>query len=39
VLSCDEQWFGITYKEDKAMVVSKISELVEKGVYPNKLWK
>jgi UTP-glucose-1-phosphate uridylyltransferase len=38
VLNCNEQWFGITYKEDKALVVLKISELVEKGVYPTRLW-
>ncbi len=38
VLNCNEQWFGITYKEDKAMVVSKIQDLVKKGIYPSRLW-
>ena len=31
-------WFGVTYKEDKAEVSSKILELVNKGEYPSKLW-
>jgi len=31
-------WFGVTYKEDKEEVSSKILDLVEKGEYPKKLW-
>ncbi|HZX75082.1 MAG TPA: sugar phosphate nucleotidyltransferase [Cyclobacteriaceae bacterium] len=31
-------WFGVTYKEDKEEVSSKILELVNKGEYPKKLW-
>lgn len=31
-------WFGVTYKEDKDEVSGKINELVNKGVYPKKLW-
>jgi NDP-sugar pyrophosphorylase family protein len=31
-------WFGVTYKEDKDEVSSKINELVKQGVYPPKLW-
>ena len=38
VLSSDAVWFGVTYKEDKPDVVAKIQNLVDKGVYPNKLW-
>ncbi len=38
VLNCDAKWFGVTYKEDRPFVVSKIEELVEKGVYPRNLW-
>lgn len=38
VLTCDAQWFGVTYKEDKPDVVAKIAALVEKGEYPAKLW-
>lgn len=39
VLRSTDRWFGVTYKEDKPMVVSKIKELVEAGVYPSVLWK
>ncbi|MBR2051166.1 MAG: nucleotidyltransferase, partial [Bacteroidales bacterium] len=39
VLSSDAVWFGVTYKEDKPDVVAKIQNLVDKGVYPNVLWK
>ena len=38
VLNCDAKWFGVTYKEDRPFVVSKIGELIEKGVYPRSLW-
>jgi len=38
VLNCDAKWFGVTYKEDRPYVVSKIGELIEKGVYPRSLW-
>ncbi|EEG73542.1 sugar phosphate nucleotidyltransferase [[Clostridium] hylemonae] len=37
VLQSQDKWFGVTYKEDKEMVASEISELVNKGVYPNCL--
>lgn len=38
VLSSDAVWFGVTYKEDKPDVMKKIVSLIDKGVYPNKLW-
>ena len=38
VLNCDAKWFGVTYKEDRPYVVSKINELIDKGVYPRNLW-
>lgn len=38
VLSCDAKWFGVTYKEDRPTVVSKIGKLIEEGVYPRSLW-
>lgn len=38
VLSSDAVWFGVTYKEDKPDVMKKIVNLIDKGVYPNKLW-
>lgn len=38
VLSSDAVWFGVTYKEDKPDVMKKIVSLIDKGVYPDKLW-
>lgn len=39
VLSSKNRWYGVTYKEDKQMVVQAIQGLKEKGLYPEKLWK
>ena len=39
VLSTKEKWYGVTYKEDKEVVVKAIREKVEKGEYPPCLWK
>ena len=38
VLETSEQWFGVTYKEDKENVANKIQDLVREGRYPEKLW-
>lgn len=38
VIPTSEVWFGVTYKEDKPIVQKCISALVEKGVYPAKLF-
>ena len=38
VLSTSARWQGITYKEDKQLVVDEINSLIESGVYPSKLW-
>lgn len=38
VLSTDDRWFGITYREDKAIVEERIRELISNGVYPERLW-
>jgi len=38
VLNTDESWFGVTYREDKPVVIESIRELVSKGAYPSKLW-
>ena len=39
VLRTPSDWFGVTYKEDKPMLVAKIEELIEKGIYPRNLWE
>ena len=33
-----EQWFGLTYQEDKEIVIKKINSLVKQEKYPVKLW-
>lgn len=33
------KWMGVTYKEDKEVVVEGINSLVESGEYPDKLWQ
>ena len=38
VLATPEKWFGVTYKEDKPFVASGIRRLIERRVYPEKLW-
>lgn len=38
VLETRDKWFGVTYKEDKAVVVSAIRRLIEDGVYKEKLY-
>ena len=39
VLTSNDKWFGVTYKEDKDMVVRSFRELYEKGLYPEKLFQ
>jgi dTDP-glucose pyrophosphorylase len=39
VLRNPGQWFGITYQEDKPIVVEKVRELIKHGNYPAKLWE
>lgn len=39
VLPTTENWFGITYKEDREIVQSQIQEKVNAGEYPKELWK
>ena len=33
-----DEWFGVTYKEDKPDVVAAIQKLITDGVYPEKLF-
>jgi hypothetical protein len=34
---CD--WFGVTYREDRAAAIRKIGALTAEGVYPQRLWE
>lgn len=38
VIPTQNQWFGVTYSEDKPFVQENIDKLVSEGVYPSKLW-
>ncbi len=38
VLKTTDNWFGVTYKADKEISIQKVRALVDKGVYPEKLW-
>lgn len=38
VLETKDKWFGVTYKEDKPVVVESIKKLIEAGDYPEKLY-
>ena len=39
VLSSADKWYGVTYKEDKPVVVAAIRSMKDNGIYPEKLWE
>ena len=39
VLKSLDKWYGVTYKEDKPVVVAAIQSLKDSGLYPEKLWE
>lgn len=38
VLPVSEQWYGVTYQEDKPLVQAALSRKRDAGVYPGQLW-
>lgn len=38
VLRTNDKWVGVTYKEDKKVVVDAIGKLIKDGVYPERLF-
>ncbi len=38
VLHSRDRWFGVTYKEDKPVVVSAIRKQKAAGIYSERLW-
>ena len=38
VMESIDKWYGVTYAEDKPVVVAALAELTQKGFYPNGLW-
>ena len=39
VIPTSANWYGVTYKEDKQMVVDAIRRLKDQGLYPEKVWE
>ena len=39
VLSTSDQWYGITYRQDKPMITAAIQKMKDEGLYPQKLWE
>ena len=38
VLRSHDRWYGVTYQEDKPLVVSAIAQKTAQGIYPDNLW-
>jgi len=38
ILMSNERWFGVTYREDKPFVVDSIISMINKGIYPVKIY-
>jgi dTDP-glucose pyrophosphorylase len=38
VLMSNERWFGVTYREDKPLVVESIKKMIRKGIYPARIY-
>ena len=39
VLRSADKWYGVTYQEDKPVVVAAIAEKTAAGIYPDNLWE
>ena len=39
VLKSADKWYGVTYKEDKPVVVEAIQKMKDEGRYPQHLWE
>ena len=39
VMESAEKWYGVTYKEDKPVVVAAIQRMKDEGLYPQHLWE
>ena len=38
VLESRDKWYGVTYKEDKPVIVAALAQMRRDGVYPENLW-
>lgn len=39
VLKSEDQWFGVTYKEDREIVMDAVKGLIRCGIYPSTLYE
>ena len=39
VLTSRDKWYGVTYQEDKPVVVAAVRAMTDSGLYPNHLWE
>lgn len=39
VLESADKWHGVTYKEDKPVVMAAVKKMKEDGIYPKHLWE
>lgn len=39
VLKSADKWYGITYKEDKPVIVEAVRRMKDEGIYPVNLWE
>ncbi|MFC2110761.1 NDP-sugar synthase [Bacteroidota bacterium] len=39
VLTSDAKWLGVTYAEDRPIVVEEVNRLKEENIYPKNLWE
>ena len=39
VMQSTDKWYGVTYKEDKPVVVAAIQRMKDEGLYPQHLWE
>ncbi|HNW85578.1 MAG TPA: NTP transferase domain-containing protein [Candidatus Limiplasma sp.] len=38
VTATDDRWYGVTYREDRQLVVDALRQMTDAGVYPKPLW-
>jgi len=38
VLPTEDRWFGVTYRADTSIATACIRQLIDEGVYPERLW-
>lgn len=39
VLPVNEQWYGVTYRQDKPLVIEALARMRREGTYPDVLWE